>query len=86
MKICPPLSDFDVVVDALVSGVAYNATITFCVPSGTAIGNIPIFAETGTTSPATISGQITTTTGSAATQADIIVSALQTATQFSRRF
>ena len=79
---CPVSSGsfFDVVVDALVGSIAYNATITFGVPSGTAMGNIPIIAETGvTTSPATITGKITTTTGTAATQADISLSALQLA-------
>ncbi len=83
---CPvPSGSFDIVADALVvdasaKTTAYNATITFGVPSGTAMGNIPIIAETGaSTLPAEISGQITTTTGSAATQADITVSALQTA-------
>ena len=78
---CPVASgSFVVVADALVGGISYNATITFGVPSGTAMGSIPIVAEPGAnTSPATISGQITSTTGSAATQADISVSALQTA-------
>jgi hypothetical protein len=78
---CPvPSGYFDVVADALVDDTAYNATITFSVPSGTDMGNIPIIPETGaSTLPAEISGQITTTTGSAATQADISLSALQLA-------
>lgn len=82
---CPvPSGSFDVVADALVpagsGSIAYNATIAFSVPSGTAMGNIPVVAETGTnTSPITISGQITTTTGTVATQADISLSALQLA-------
>jgi hypothetical protein len=78
---CPvPSGSFDVVVDAFVGSTAYNATITFGVPSGTAMGNIPIIAETGASKlPGEISGQITTTTGSAATQADISLSALQLA-------
>jgi len=78
---CPVPSEtesFDVVADALVGNTAYSATITFGVPSGTAMGNIPLIAETKAT-PAKITGQITTTTGSAATQADISLSALQLA-------
>jgi hypothetical protein len=69
--------NFDVVADALVDGIAYNATVIFDVLPGTAMGNIPIIAETGDGSPAQISGQIRTTTGSAATQANINISALQ---------
>jgi hypothetical protein len=78
---CPvPAGSFDVVADALVGNTAYNATITFGVPSGAVMGNIPIIAETGaSTLPAEISGQITTNGASGATQADISVSALQTA-------
>ena len=77
---CPvPAGSFDVVADALVGNTAYNATITFGVPSGTVMGNIPLVPETGNTLPAEIRGQITTSTGSAATQADVSVSALQNA-------
>ena len=76
---CPlPSGSFDVVVDALVGNTAYSATVTFGVPSGTAMGNIPLITLTKDT-PAQITGQITTTTGSAATQADISLSALQLA-------
>ncbi len=80
---CPlPSESFEVVADASVptqtGTIGYNATITFGVPSGTAMGKIPIVAETGVnTSPATITGQITTTTGMAPTQADISLAAFQ---------
>jgi hypothetical protein len=79
---CPvPSGNFDVVADALVGNTAYNATITFGVPSGAVMGNIPIIAETGaSTLPAEISGQITTTAASGATQAVVSVSALQSVT------
>ena len=83
---CPvPAGSFDVVADALVEDLSagtttvYNATITLGVPSGTAMGNIPLIPETVNKLPAEIRGQVTTSTGSAATQADVSVSALQTA-------
>jgi hypothetical protein len=82
---CPiPAGIFVVVADALIptpsGNTAYNATVTFGVPSGAALGNIPIIAEMGAdTSPATITGQISTTTGTTAVQADISLSALQLA-------
>jgi hypothetical protein len=81
---CPvSAGSFDVVADALLAdGTTYSATITFGVPSGTAMGNIPLITKTKAT-PARITGQITTTTGSAAIQADISVSALQTANNIS---
>jgi hypothetical protein len=83
-SLCPvPLGNYDVVAVAVSgSGVAYAATIATGVPSGTALGNVPMVAQTGTnTSNATITGQITTmkgtgTTGTA-TAADINVYALQ---------
>ncbi|HEV2493131.1 MAG TPA: DUF4382 domain-containing protein [Terriglobia bacterium] len=81
---CPlPAGNYDFVVAALTGGVAYNATVTFQVPLGTALtGNnaIQLVAETGTTGPGTITGQITTTTGTAATAADVTLLALQSAT------
>jgi hypothetical protein len=82
---CPvPSGNFDVVADALVvdpiaqTTTAYNATITFGVPSGTAMGNIPLIPEIGA-SPAQITGQITTTGDSGTTEAYVSVSALQAA-------
>jgi hypothetical protein len=77
--ICPvPAGTYDVVAVAVSgTGVAYAATITTGVQPGTAVGNIPMIAQTGTTTTqASITGQITTTSG-AATAADITVSALQ---------
>ncbi|MBI1983161.1 MAG: hypothetical protein HYS61_03070, partial [Acidobacteria bacterium] len=64
------------------AGVTYNATITFGVPTGTAMGDIPLEPETGgDTSPAEIDGRVTTTVdGTEATGADIALSAFQEAT------
>jgi hypothetical protein len=76
--------NYDIVVAALVGGTAYNATVTFNVPLGTALSTptteILLVAETGTTGPGTITGQVTTSTGTAATAADINILALQSAT------
>lgn len=76
---CPvPTGTYDIVAVGIDgSNVAYAATVTTGVAAGTAMGTIPLVAETGTnTSQGTITGQITTTTGSAGTQADIRVAAL----------
>jgi Domain of unknown function (DUF4382) len=76
---CPvPAGSYDVVATAINgSQVAYGATVIAGVQPGNALGNVPLTAQTGTTKPATITGQITTSTGSAAAAADISVSALQ---------
>ena len=77
---CPVLDGtYDVVAAAVNgSGVAYAATVTTGVADGTSMGNIPIIATTGiSTSIASIMGQVTTTTGAAATSADLELSALQ---------
>lgn len=88
---CPlPSGDYDVVVSATVVSslgvtTTYNATVTLKVPLGTALGDIPLVPEptlAGTTttpsSPATISGQITTAaSGATPTVADISLTALQ---------
>jgi hypothetical protein len=79
---CPvPAGTYDVVAVA-VSGanVAYAATITTGVQQGSALGNIPMNAVTGTsTAPGSITGQVTSVNGSnAATAADVMLSALQT--------
>src|SRR5579883_2953316 len=65
----------------------YNATVTLKVGTGSAMGNIPLVPEPTTagltttpSSPATLQGQITTTTASAGgspTSADVNLSALQ---------
>jgi hypothetical protein len=56
---------FDVVVVAVNgAGVAYNATVAAAVPGGTALGAIPLIAETApATGPATLQGFVTATTG-----------------------
>lgn len=62
----------------------YNATILFNVPTGTAVGNIPLLPESPSssvsTSPATITGQVTTTGSSGAVSGDITLTPLQPAT------
>ena len=47
------------------------------VPIGKDIGDIPLVPESGGTLPATINGQVTTSTGTAATSVDVQLSALQ---------
>jgi hypothetical protein len=77
---CPvPPGSYDVVAAAVnVLGTAYGATVITGVQPGNALGTVPLAAETGAnTSPASIIGEITTSTGSAATSADIVLSALQ---------
>jgi len=71
---------FDVVVVAINgAGVAYNATVAASVPGGTALGAIPLVAETGlATGPATLQGFITATTGTSPATIDASVSAFQT--------
>jgi hypothetical protein len=73
---------FDVVVVAINgAGVAYNATVAVGVAGGTALGAIPLFAETGVaTGPATLQGFVTATTGMAPATIDAAMSALQTIT------
>jgi hypothetical protein len=77
---CPVAAGTYDVVAVAVSGaqVAYAATVISGVQPGNALGTVPLVAQTGTAnSPASITGQITTSTGSAATSADISLSALQ---------
>ena len=81
---CPlPAGNYDIVVAAVSdAGVTYNATITFGVPTGTALPDIPLEPETGVdTSAAQIQGRVSTTVdGTTATGADIAMSAFQEAT------
>ncbi|MGD0921262.1 MAG: DUF4382 domain-containing protein [Terriglobia bacterium] len=81
---CPlPAGNYDIVVAAVSgAGVTYNATITFHVPTGTALGNILLTPETGTsTAPAEIDGEVSTAaTVGTATGSDIGLSAFQEAT------
>lgn len=83
-RFCPlPGQAFDVVVDAMTSSTAYNATAIFNVIGGTDLGAIPLVAETpatsgGSTGPGTIQGTITSINGTAGTSIDATLSALQT--------
>ena len=75
---CPvPAGTYDVVAVAVNgSNVAYAATITTGVQQGSALGNVPMNAVTGTnTSPGSITGQVTS---NGVTSADVMLSALQT--------
>jgi hypothetical protein len=77
---CPVAAgSYDVVAVAINgAGTAYAATVITGVQPGNALGNVPLVAQVGTNkSPASITGQVTTSTGSAATSADISISALQ---------
>lgn len=86
---CPlPSGNYDVVVAAKTTSAAlltttYNATVAFKVPVGTALTTIPLMPETNSltgSSPATITGQVTTAgTGGAVSEA-VTLSALQQAT------
>lgn len=77
---CPVVAGtYDVVVGA-VSGtqVAYAVTVITGVQPGNALGMVPVTAQTSaSTTPASITGLVTTSTGSTATAADISLSALQ---------
>ena len=79
-----PLSGgpYDVVVAAKTGSTTvttYNPTISFSIPVGTDVGNIPLAPEGSPSDPATIEGQVTST-NSGATSADFLLSALQQAT------
>jgi hypothetical protein len=80
---CPvPTGTYDVVAVAVNgAGVAYAATVTTGVMQGTAMGNVPLVAETGTnTTQGSITGKVTTAGASGATPADVTLSALQSIT------
>ena len=76
---CPvSTGTYDVVVTATNgAGIAYSATVIAGVQSGAALGTVPL---TAALVPASITGTITTSTGSSATSADLALSALQTIT------
>jgi hypothetical protein len=62
------------------ANVAYAATITTGVQPGANLGNIPVIPQPGSgavTSPATITGTVTTTGTAGAVPADVVLSALQ---------
>lgn len=77
---CPaPSGTFDVVISAINgSGTSYAATVITGVQSGNALSNVPL---TSAAAPASITGQITSSTGSAGTSADLSLSALQAITE-----
>jgi len=74
-----PLSagSYDLVAAATNSATTYGPTVTLAVPAGTNMGDVSLVAQGSGTAPAEISGQITTSTGGAATSADVTLSALQ---------
>jgi hypothetical protein len=74
--LCPvPAGIYDVVITAINgAGTAYAATVITGVQPGNALGNVPL---TAAGLPATIKGQISSSTGAAATAADVSLSALQ---------
>jgi hypothetical protein len=81
--ICPlPAGTFDVVAVAVNgAGVAYAATIVSGVQPGSALGNIPMIAQTGANlAEASINGTVTTTNGSTGTADDITLYAMQQVT------
>jgi Domain of unknown function (DUF4382) len=80
---CPvPAGTYDVVATAINgSQVAYGATVITGVQPGSSLGTVPLTAQAGVNQAAgSITGLITTSTGSAATTADISISALQSIT------
>ncbi len=80
---CPvPAGSYDVVAAAVDgSQSAYGATVITGVQPGNGLGTVPLTAQAGASKTAgSITGLITTSTGSAATTADISISALQSIT------
>jgi hypothetical protein len=62
--------------------VTYGATVITGVQPGNALGSVPLVAQAGgNMTPASITGQITTSTGTAGTVADISLSTLQPITE-----
>jgi len=77
---CPvPVGTYDVVAAAVDgTGLAYAATVTTGVAQGTAMGNVPLVAQTGAnTTQGSITGQVTTAGASGGVVSDITLSALQ---------
>ena len=79
---CPlPSGMYDVIAVAIDGGgTAYNATALLNVPSGTAVGAIPLIAETGSAPPAgpgTIEGTVTAASGAAGASVDVVLHPLQ---------
>jgi hypothetical protein len=77
---CPVTAGTYDVVAVAVSGaqVAYGSTVITGVQPGSALGTVPLFVQAGgNPTPASITGQITTSTGSVGTPADVSLSVLQ---------
>ena len=76
---CPmPSGTYDIVVAAINGvGVAYEAAVITGVQSSAALGTVPL---TSALAPASVSGTISTSTGSAGSSADLSLSALQSVT------
>lgn len=76
---CPVAAGTYDIVAVAINGtqVSYGTTVITGVQPGNALGMVPLVAQTGTTAAAAITGQISTSTGSAGTAADVSVSALQ---------
>jgi len=77
---CPVAAGtYDVVADAVNGAqVAYATTVISGVQPGNALGMVPLVAETGASAaPGSLTGQITSSTGSAAISVDVTLSALQ---------
>lgn len=77
---CPiAAGTYDVVVTGISGNqIAFAVTVITGVQPGNALGNVPLVAQSGmNTAPATITGQVTTSSGAAATAADVSISALQ---------
>lgn len=78
---CPLPDDdgpFDVVIAASDGTTTYNATVTFSVPVGTNLGDIPLLPEGSGATPPTIEGEVTSDAPGGVT--DVDVSPLQEAT------
>jgi hypothetical protein len=76
----PTGSTFDIVVDAVTAaGAGYNATVLLHVPAGTAVGMLPIVAETGTPpgGPGILQGIVTAVNGTTGANVDVSLAALQ---------
>jgi hypothetical protein len=77
---CPvSAGTYDVVVVAVNgAGDAYAATVITGVQPGNALGTVPLVEQTGASlAPASITGEVTSSTGSAAISVDLSISALQ---------
>jgi hypothetical protein len=77
---CPvPAGTYDVVADGVDgNGVAFGATMITGVQPGNSLGSVPLTVQAGVNKAVgSLTGQVTTTTGSAATAADVSISALE---------